>query len=99
MKPDAIAVELTTPSVATMGVDCYTVVRSVAVERIAGRLSHRHVITRIRRLRAREKWIVIGWMREGRALREAFRVGAAEFWWAHNPPAGEAAGALCEAGG
>jgi hypothetical protein len=86
MRSDAIVAELTTPSVATMKVDFYTVVRSGTGERNAGRFSQRQALARIGRLRAREKWIVIGWMRQGRAFREAFRVDAAEFWWAHRPP-------------
>ena len=87
-----LAAELTTPNVATMPVDFYTIVRRDTGERIAGRRSSRAVIVRIGKLRsaeAREKWIVIGWLREGRAFREAFRVDAAEFWWAHHPPPGE----------
>ena len=86
------AARASTPSVATIPVDVYTIVHRDTGERIAARLSKWAVIARIgnpRSAEAREEWIVIGWMREGRALREAFRVDAAEFWWSHHPPPGE----------
>ena len=53
MRSDAIVAELTTPSVATMKVDFYTVVRSGTGERNAGRFSQRQALARIGRLRAR----------------------------------------------
>lgn len=94
MKAEPIAecaVESATPSVATMGVDFFTIVRSATGKPLCGGWrDQRQVLAALRPMGVRrEGWQVIGWVHDGRELRIGFEVDAGEFWWAHHPPRGE----------